>query len=111
LNTHQPSAWKSATAARECNPTGNTGGTGDSNFNQALGINDAGTIVGYAGDGTVVPNKGNTVVSPFAPANLTSENAPGSVCAPFDFFVTLGGFVAQTRNIQAQINRKEGSDV
>jgi hypothetical protein len=61
------------------NPTGNTGGTGDSNFNQALGINTAGTIAGYAGDGVVVPNKGYTVVAPFAPANFTSENFPNSV--------------------------------
>ncbi len=61
------------------NPTGNLGGTGDSNFNQALGINTAGTIAGYAGDGVVVPNKGYTVVAPFAPANFTSENFPGSV--------------------------------
>jgi hypothetical protein len=61
------------------NPTGNTGGTGDSNFNQALGINSASTIAGYAGDGMVVPNKGYTVVPPFAPANFTSENFPNSV--------------------------------
>jgi hypothetical protein len=60
------------------NPTGNTGGTGDSNFNQALGINNAGTVAGYAGDGAAVPNKGYTVVAPFAPANFTSENFPNS---------------------------------
>jgi PEP-CTERM motif len=61
------------------NPTGNLGGTGDSNFNQALGIDDEGTVAGYAGDGVIVDNKGYTVVAPFAPANFTSENYPASV--------------------------------
>lgn len=60
------------------NPTGNLNDTGDLNFNQALGINTAGTIAGYAGDGMMVPNKGYTVVAPFAPANFTGENFPGS---------------------------------
>jgi len=35
---------------------------GDPNFNQLLGINDAGVIVGYFGDGTVVPNNGYVLV-------------------------------------------------
>jgi hypothetical protein len=35
---------------------------GDLNFNQLLGINDEGTIVGYFGDGTVVPNNGYVLV-------------------------------------------------
>ena len=35
---------------------------GDPNFNQLLGINDARVIVGYFGDGTVVPNNGYVLV-------------------------------------------------
>ena len=35
---------------------------GDRNFNQLLGINDAGVIVGYFGDGTVVANNGYVLV-------------------------------------------------
>jgi probable HAF family extracellular repeat protein len=35
---------------------------GDRNFNQLLGINDAGVIVGYFGDGAVVPNNGYVLV-------------------------------------------------
>jgi len=35
---------------------------GDPNFNQLLGISDARVIVGYFGDGTVVPNNGYVLV-------------------------------------------------
>ena len=35
---------------------------GDPNFNQLLGINDAGIIVGYFGDGTVIANNGYVLV-------------------------------------------------
>jgi probable HAF family extracellular repeat protein len=35
---------------------------GDPNFNQLLGINDAHVIVGYFGDGVVVPNNGYVLV-------------------------------------------------
>jgi hypothetical protein len=35
---------------------------GDPNFNQLLGINNAGVIVGYFGDGSVVPNNGYVLV-------------------------------------------------
>jgi hypothetical protein len=35
---------------------------GDLNFNQLLGINDGRVIVGYFGDGTVVPNNGYVLV-------------------------------------------------
>src|SRR3974377_342319 len=38
---------------------------GDPNFNQLLGINNGRVIVGYFGDGTVVPNNGYVLV----PAN------------------------------------------
>ena len=51
----------------------------DPAFNQLLGINNAGTIVGYFGDGVMVPNKGYVVVPPYGQANYTNENFPSSV--------------------------------
>jgi hypothetical protein len=54
----------------------------DPTFNQELGINSAGTIAGYFGAGnglTGHPNQGYTVVPPYAQANFTNENFPGSV--------------------------------
>jgi MYXO-CTERM domain-containing protein len=53
--------------------------TGDVNFNQELAINSSGEIAGYFGDGTILPNKGYTVVPPYGSANFTNENFPGSV--------------------------------
>jgi hypothetical protein len=35
---------------------------GDPHFNQLLGINDGNVIVGYFGDGTVIPNNGYVLV-------------------------------------------------
>jgi hypothetical protein len=49
---------------------------GDPNFTQLLGIDNASTIAGYFGDGTVVPNNGFTLV---LPNSFTPENFPGSV--------------------------------
>ncbi len=49
---------------------------GDLNFNQLLGINNAGTIAGYFGDGTVVPNNGYTWTSG---GGFVAENVPGAV--------------------------------
>jgi len=49
---------------------------GDPNFNQLLGINNAGTIGGYFGDGSVIPNNGYTLKPP---AGYAAENFPGSV--------------------------------
>src|SRR5215472_17084264 len=45
----------------------------DPNFTQLLGINNAGTIAGYFGDGVVVPNNGFILTLPntFTPANVT----------------------------------------
>jgi hypothetical protein len=52
---------------------------GDPTFNQLLGITNSGTIAGYFGSGAGGhPNKGYTVVPPYAQANFTSENFPGS---------------------------------
>jgi hypothetical protein len=48
---------------------------GDPAFTQLLGINNAGTIAGYFGDGTVVPNNGFTLV---LPSTYTPENFPDS---------------------------------
>ncbi len=45
-------------------------------FNQLLGINDAGTIAGYSGDGTVVPNKGYTIAKPYT--RFVADNVPMS---------------------------------
>jgi len=54
--------------------------TTDPTFNQELGINQAGTIAGYYGSGMAGhPNKGYTVVPPYAQANFTNENFLGSV--------------------------------
>jgi probable HAF family extracellular repeat protein len=44
-------------------------------FTELLGVNDAGTIAGYHGDGTVNPSQGFTLV---LPNTFTSENFPGS---------------------------------
>ena len=54
-----------------------TGGDGD--FTQLLGINNAGAIAGYFGDGSVVPNNGFTVKSPYGSADFTAQNVPGAV--------------------------------
>jgi len=51
----------------------------DPTFNQLLGINDAGTIVGYFGSGaTGHPNKGYRLVRPYGQSNYINENYPGS---------------------------------
>jgi PEP-CTERM motif len=50
----------------------------DPNFNQLLGINNTGTIAGYYGDATVVPNNGYTVTPPYGQGNFTIENVPGA---------------------------------
>jgi hypothetical protein len=47
---------------------------GDPNFNQLLGINNARVIVGYFGDGTIVPNNGYVLVpqNHYAVENFTN---------------------------------------
>jgi len=47
-------------------------------FNQLLGINNTHTIVGYDGDGNIVPNKGYSVTPPYGQGSFTNENFPGS---------------------------------
>src|SRR5260221_1659752 len=53
----------------------------DATFNQELGINNTGVIVGYVGSGAAGhPNKGYTVVRPYnTQLDFTNENFPGSV--------------------------------
>jgi hypothetical protein len=65
-------AVSSAQAGYSFTTINSTGGDGD--FTQLLGINNAGTIAGYFGDGTVVPNNGFTIAPPYGSANFTSEN-------------------------------------
>jgi len=56
------------------------GDSADPTFNQLLGINDQGEVAGYYGSGTDAshPNRGYTVVAPYAQPNFTNENFPGS---------------------------------
>ncbi len=52
----------------------------DPSFNQLLGINDQQVIAGYFGSGTATsPNKGYTVIPPYAQTDYRNENFPGSV--------------------------------
>src|SRR5580698_7417368 len=52
---------------------------GDLNFNQLLGMNDNKIIVGYFGDGTVVPNNGYALVpyNRYAVQNFNSTPPTG----------------------------------
>ncbi|HUZ27320.1 MAG TPA: hypothetical protein VMV07_26520 [Streptosporangiaceae bacterium] len=51
----------------------------DRTFNQLLGINDHGKIVGYFGSGAAHhPNKGYNLYSPFRQGNYQNVNFPGS---------------------------------
>lgn len=69
----------------------------DPNFNQLLGINDGRIIVGYFGDGTIVPNNGYVLVPP---NHYSVEN-----------FINLpsGDFASQTQAIG--INNREFPDI
>jgi hypothetical protein len=76
--------------------------TDDPMFNQLLGINSLAspTIVGYFGDGTVVPNKGYSLMQPYtSQASYTNENFPGSVqtqvvgIAPTSTTTTVGFYI------------------
>ncbi|MBV9715060.1 MAG: hypothetical protein JOZ64_06775 [Solirubrobacterales bacterium] len=52
----------------------------DPTFNQLLGINDGGLIVGYFGSGLAGhPNKGYRLNPPYGQGNYVNENFPGSV--------------------------------
>jgi probable HAF family extracellular repeat protein len=70
----------------------------DPAFTQLLGINDSGTIAGYYGDGSVVPNHGFTLT---LPNSYTLEDVPGAAQTQViginnsgstdGFYVTTGG--------------------
>jgi len=71
-------------------------------FNQLLGINSLAspTIVGYFGDGNVVPNRGYTLAQPYnSQASYTNENFPNSVqtqvvgITPLGSTTTVGFYV------------------
>lgn len=51
---------------------------GDLNFNQLLGINDGRVIVGYFGDGTIIPNNGYVLVpkNHYSVENFTNLPSP-----------------------------------
>jgi hypothetical protein len=51
---------------------------GDPNFNQLLGINDGRVIVGYFGDGTIIPNNGYVLVpkNHYSVENFTNLPSP-----------------------------------
>ena len=52
----------------------------DPTFNQLLGINGKGLVVGYFGSGEDGhPNQGYQLTSPYSQANYHSENFPGAV--------------------------------
>lgn len=51
----------------------------DPTFNELLGINNAGLLVGFYGSGSALnPSKGYTLASPYGQANYTNENFPAS---------------------------------
>lgn len=73
----------------------------DPAFNQLLGINSLAspTIVGYFGDGTMVPNKGYSLAQPYNQASYSNENFPGSAqtqvvgIAPNSTTTTVGFYI------------------
>ena len=72
----------------------------DETFNQLLGINNQGVIVGYFGSGAAGhPNRGYTLVPPFAQHSFLNENVPGSaqtqVTGLNDHGVTVGFWSTQ----------------
>jgi hypothetical protein len=74
--------------------------THDTTFNQLLGINNSGLIVGYFGSGAKGhPNKGYWFRAPYAQMDFTNENVPGSVQTQVtglnDNGVTVGFFSTQ----------------
>ncbi len=70
----------------------------DLTFNQLLGINNEGVIVGYFGSGADAnhPNKGYELLPPFAQGDFGNRNFPGSaqtqVTGLNDTGVTVGFF-------------------
>lgn len=75
----------------------------DPTFNQLLGINDAGTISGYYGAGTVGhPNQGYTVAPPYHKESFTPENVPGAFQTQvtcIDNLGNTGGFSVDSKGV------------
>ena len=83
----------------------------DKTFNQLLGINDEGVIVGYFGSGAAGhPNKGYTLIPPFAQHSFLNENFPRSaqtqVTGLNDHDVTVGFW--STQNNASMTNNNFG---
>jgi len=83
----------------------------DETFNQLLGINDEGVIVGYFGSGAAGhPNKGYTLVPPFAQSSFLAENfrrsAQTQVTGLNDRGVTVGFW--STQNTASMTNNNFG---
>jgi hypothetical protein len=81
----------------------------DETFNQLLGINNQGIIVGYFGSGAAGhPNKGYTLVPPFAQHSFLNENFPGSaqtqVTGLNDHGVTVGFWSTQNTSSMTDNN-------
>jgi len=83
----------------------------DKTFNQLLGINNEGIIVGYFGSGAAGhPNKGYTLVPPFAQHSFLNENFPRAaqtqVTGLNDHGVTVGFW--STQNTASMTNNNFG---
>src|SRR3984885_12318925 len=83
----------------------------DETFNQLLGINNEGIIVGYFGSGAAGhPNKGYTLVPPFAQRSFLNENFPRAAQTQVpglnDHGVTVGFW--STQNTASMTNNNFG---
>jgi hypothetical protein len=83
--------------------------TRDDTFNQVLGINNSGIIAGYFGSGTKGhANKGYEIHAPYAQADFTNENFPGSVQTQItglnDFGTSVGFYSTQNTASNANDN-------
>ena len=83
----------------------------DVTFNQLLGIDNHGAIVGYFGSGAAGhPNKGYRLYLPYGQGNYSNENFPGSVQTQVtglnDLGVTVGFW--STQNTAKMVNNNFG---
>jgi hypothetical protein len=84
---------------------------GDPTFNQLLGINIKGKIVGYFGSGAKGhPNMGYRLKSPYHQGNYRNENFPGSVQTQVTGLNDLGDTVGfwSSQNKASQVNDNFG---
>lgn len=110
LNQSQRSAGATSPAAYTFRTIDNDK---DPSFNQLLGINTGGIIAGYYGSGSASsPNKGYTVKSPYAQADFTSENYPGSVQTQvtcINYYGDTGGFWIDSKGVNRGFIRWKGA--